>query len=577
METQENSIENRISLDTHETNILHLDSAHSGNSTERIPHIASVHIKKLENKIKKYKSGEPKTKNTKPQDHPSKEKEEAMNTEFQSKNLIIELFSDSYEEQNSDGTHSKFNEGTQMNNTQYINENARMFWKTSAPVIFQDKIKSSSQLRNSSTNSRPSTKPKYFNARKNSKQTAYNSLERKRTDPPLNIAYIYLNPTFEVKTNQTKKRFIMSGVKTLKKMNLHCSRQSDYSDLKPIPFREKSIKRRLILRYQNSHIHEKNASRIRMNKNLNYVNRQKQIRKLIKDVRIARENSLTDSRKIIDKEEILVEHKKISQSKSISPDRKSLKSSPENGIKKKKRVTIKNLPISYATAERSMSKLEPKVDQKNADIEEEDSGIIEDTKIVIEKKKKVKRKALNITMDVLKCKLYNIKLAKKAAKSNERKSIPKLEKKTPPNFEKTVRMNLLRDKPRITKTAESKILREKTPHSISIKAFESLNKTHSNRKSLGLEKTEPWKKSVVIDNSKVVVSRNHKNIYRSKASSENTKNFAYLGSTFMDTTNGFRKKTLREIKELSEKRIWMYGIVGEKKTALSREGRLKKG
>lgn len=112
-----------------------------------------------------------------------------------------------------------------MNKTQFANEPGSMFWKTSVPVVFQDKLKNPSENRKSSANSRPGTKPRYFNNPKNkskvifylSEPDGFHSLERKRTEPPFHMALIYLNPKFKAKTRQTKKRMFLTGVKTLKR------------------------------------------------------------------------------------------------------------------------------------------------------------------------------------------------------------------------------------------------------------------------------------------------------------------------------------------------------------------------
>lgn len=59
------------------------------------------------------------------------------------------------------------------------------------------------------------------------------------------------------------------------------------------------------------------------------------------------------------------------ESKSVSPmEVKSFNNSPNaSSNKKKRRVTIKNLPRHVATADSSMSNLEPKVEVKNQDID----------------------------------------------------------------------------------------------------------------------------------------------------------------------------------------------------------------
>lgn len=80
---------------------------------------------------------------------------------------------------------------------------------------------------------------------------------------------------------------------------------------------------------------------------------------------------------------------------------------------------------------------------------------------------------------------------------------------------------------------------------------------------------------MIIDNAKVVVSRNN-NMYIPRGNSENPKQFAFLKSSFMDKTNSFKRRTLREIKEQSEKNMWMYGLVGEKKNTILRQSKQNK-
>mmetsp|Transcript_1081 Transcript_1081/g.957 ORF Transcript_1081/g.957 Transcript_1081/m.957 type:complete len:119 (+) Transcript_1081:355-711(+) len=103
-----------------------------------------------------------------------------------------------------------------MNKTQYLNETANLFWKTSAPVVFQNKIKETSTKKSSVSNSRPNTKARYFHMRKKIKAAGYESLERKQIEPPLNMAYVYLNPNFQVKSREVKRRFLISGIKRSK-------------------------------------------------------------------------------------------------------------------------------------------------------------------------------------------------------------------------------------------------------------------------------------------------------------------------------------------------------------------------